>query len=278
VLVVPDRAGRPGATGRTTRVGDAATCPFCGGHEQMTPPEVAVFGRRQGPPDSPGWLVRVVPNKYPAFPGHEVVVHGPEHVTSLGDLAAGLLETVVGAWRQRRAAHAGLGTGHLLVAINEGAAAGASLDHSHSQLVPFEQPPPLLEREAAKFGDGCPLCEPPHHVVHRGQGLVTFCPDWSRVPYETWIMPEAHAATSPLDAAVAAALAGAVARLRGLLGSDLAWNAVLHEASPGSAVPFHWHIELLPRLTVQASVELGAGIWVNVVDPARAAAELAVAV
>jgi UDPglucose--hexose-1-phosphate uridylyltransferase len=275
VLVVPGRAGRPGATGRTTRVGDAATCPFCGGHEQMTPPEVAALGRREGPPDSPGWLVRVVPNKYPAFPGHEVVVHGPEHVISLGDLAPGLLETVVSAWRQRREAHAGLGTGHLLVAINEGAAAGASLDHSHSQLVPFDRAPPLIEREAAAFRDGCPLCLPLDNVVRRGEGLVTFCPAWSRLPYETWITPETHAATAPLDDAIATALADAVGRLRRLLGSDLAWNAVLHESSPASGAPFHWHVELLPRLTVQASVELGAGIWVNMVDPARAAGELA---
>lgn len=274
MLVVPDRAGRPGATGRTTRVGNAATCPFCGGHEQMTPPEVAALGRRQGPADSPGWVVRVVPNKYPAFPGHEVVVHGPDHVTSLGDLAPGLLETVVTAWRERRAAHAGLGTGHLLVAINEGAAAGASLDHSHSQLVPFAGPPPLIEREMAAFGGGCPLCEPLQNVVRCGDGLVTFCPAWSRLPYETWIAPHTHAATSPLDAAVGTALADAVARLRSLLGSDLAWNGVLHESSAGSNAPFHWHLELLPRLTVQASVELGAGIWVNVVDPARAAGEL----
>jgi UDPglucose--hexose-1-phosphate uridylyltransferase len=277
VLVVPGRAGRPGATGRTTRVGDAATCPFCEGHEQLTPPEVAALGRASGAPDTPGWTVRVVPNKYPAFPGHEVVVHGPAHVVSLGDLPVGVVETAVEAWRQRRAAHAATGTGQLLVAINEGAAAGASLDHSHSQLVPFDAPPPVLEREATGFRGPCPLCAGHANPVREADGLVSFCPPWSRLPYETWIAPAAHAATSPLGPAVAHALSDVVGRLRGLLGDDLAWNAVLHEAPPGSGTPFHWHLELLPRLTVQASIELGAGIWVNVVDPARAAAELTAA-
>jgi UDPglucose--hexose-1-phosphate uridylyltransferase len=65
-----------------------------------------------------------------------------------------------------------------------------------------------------------------------------------------------------------------VIRLRALLGEELAWNAILHERPAASGGVFHWHIELLPRLTVQASIEIGAGIWVNVVDPTRAAGEL----
>ena len=148
VLVVPGRASRPGATGRTTRVGDAEHCPFCEGHESMTPPETAAFGRPAGAPaDSPGWIVRVVPNKYPAFPGHEVVVHGPRHVTSLGDLPPAVMETVMEAWRSRRAALLAGGAGYVLASVNEGAAAGASLDHSHSQLVPFPDPPPRIVQE-----------------------------------------------------------------------------------------------------------------------------------
>jgi UDPglucose--hexose-1-phosphate uridylyltransferase len=110
--------------------------------------------------------------------------------------------------------------------------------------------------------------------VHEQDGLVAFCPPFARVPFETWIAPADHRPHAPLDAATGRALADAVARLRGLLGPDLAWNALLHEGAPGDET-FHWHIELWPRLTVAASVELGAGIWVNVVDPAAAAGELA---
>jgi UDPglucose--hexose-1-phosphate uridylyltransferase len=277
VLVVPGRASRPGASGRTTRVGDAEHCPFCEGHEAMTPPETAAFGRPAGaPPDSPGWIVRVVPNKYPALPGHEVVVHGPRHVTSLGDLPPAVTETVMEAWRSRRAALLGGGAGYVLASVNEGAAAGASLDHSHSQLVPFHVLPPRIVQEAAAFRAGCPLCPLPGAIVHEQEGLVAFCPTFARVPFETWIAPKHHRSHAPMDAATGRALTATVTRLRVALGADLAWNALLHEGTPGDET-FHWHIELWPRLTVAASIELGAGIWVNVVDPAVAARELVAA-
>ena len=276
VLIVPGRAGRPGALGRTTRIADASTCPFCGGHESLTPPEVEALGRSAGPPDSTGWTVRVVPNKYPAFPGHEVVVHGPDHVLSVAEVDPRTWKLVLEAWRLRRTAHEAAGAAHVLLVINEGPAAGASLDHSHSQVVPFSAVPPVVAREQAVFdgGGACPLCELEGELIAEQDGLVTFAPPWSRMPYETWIAPRSHDARSALDAPMARALQDAVRRLRALLGDELAWNAILHELPPGVDGRFHWHIELLPRLTVQASIEMGAGIWVNVVDPARAAGEL----
>ena len=94
--------------------------------------------------------------------------------------------------------------------------------------------------------------------------------------WETWIAPEHHRSHAPMDAATGRALTATVTRLRVALGADLAWNALLHEGAPGDET-FHWHIELWPRLTVAASIELGAGIWVNVVDPAVAARELVAA-
>jgi UDPglucose--hexose-1-phosphate uridylyltransferase len=275
VLVVPGRAGRPGATGRTVRTGDPATCPFCEGNEGLTPPEVAAYGRETDAADQPGWTVRVVPNKFPAFDGQEVVIHGPQHADAVADLAPGVLEAAVAAWRHRRDHHRAAGAAHLLVAINEGAAAGASLEHSHSQLVPFRETPPLAERELAAFAAGCPLCQRARGVIREADGLVSFCPPWGRMPYETWIAPADHRRRAPFDRPLAEALADMAQRFRRLLGRDVAWNAIVHDAPLGGDAPFHWHIELLPRLTVAAAIELGAGIWVNVVDPARAATELA---
>ena len=275
VLVVPGRAGRPGATGRTVRTGDPATCPFCEGHERLTPPELAAYGRRGGERDAPGWTVRVVPNRFPAFDGQEVVIHGPGHAAALTDLAPGVLDRVVAAWGDRRNHHASSGAGYLLIAVNEGAAAGASLDHSHSQLVPFPEPPPVATLEMAAFAAGCPLCEQPANVIQATGGLVSFCPPWSRMPYEAWIAPSAHEARAPLDPPLADALADMAGRYHRLLGAGVAWNAIVHDGPLAGGAPFHWHVELTPRLTVAAAVELGAGIWVNVVDPARAAAELA---
>jgi UDPglucose--hexose-1-phosphate uridylyltransferase len=276
VLVVPGRAGRPGALGRTVRSGSPAVCPFCEGSEALTPPELAAYGRSdRGQRDGPGWVVRVVPNKFPAFDGQEVVIHGPDHASAVADLEPGVLSAAVAAWRDRRDHHAAAGCGYLLVAINEGAAAGASLEHSHSQLFPFAAPPPAVDRELAAFAAGCPLCGPAEHVVHESDGLVSFCPPWARTPYETWIAPREHAARAPFDRALAGSIADMAARFRRVLGADVAWNAIVHDAPLSPEQPFHWHVELLPRLTVAAAVELGAGIWVNVVEPQRAAAELA---
>ena len=105
-------------------------------------------------------------------------------------------------------------------------------------------------------------------------GLRTFAPAWGRFAYELWIVPEQHTGYPADPAALAAALLDATRRLRAVLGEELAWNAVLHAAPLRGDDPYHWHIEIWPRLTVAASVELGAGIWVNIVDPNDAANEL----
>lgn len=274
-MVAPGRSRRPGAQGRTTRIADAATCPFCEGHEEMTPPEVQAFGRPEGAaPDSPGWTVRVVPNKFPAIPGQEVVIHGPAHVLSFAELPAGVLETTAEAWRARRAAHAD--AAWTAVAVNEGPAAGASLDHSHSQIVPVPEIPPLVQAQAEALSDECALCwalgvEDARTVRHAG-GLRTIAPGWSRFAYELWIAPDAHAA-EPGWEELATALADAVRRLRAVVGTDLAWNCVVY-AAPAGLDRWHWHAEVWPRLTVPAAAELGAGLWINIVDPDVAATEL----
>jgi UDPglucose--hexose-1-phosphate uridylyltransferase len=280
VVVAPGRSTRPGALGRTTRIADAATCPFCEGHEAMTPPEVLALGRAGGGPDTPGWTVRVVPNKFPAIPGQEVVVHGPKHVIAFADLPAGVVTTALAAWNLRRChfERADAGPAYLLAAINEGPAAGASLDHSHSQLVPFAEIPPAVAAELPAFAPPCALCAAAAgedaRTVRLQDGLRTFAPVWSRFAYELWIVPEEHAAYPSDPAALAAALLDATRGLRAVLGDTLAWNAVMHAAPLRSDDPYHWHIEIWPRLTVAASVELGAGIWVNIVDPDTAAREL----
>lgn len=279
VLVAPGRAGRPGATGRTTRVNESATCPFCEGHEGQTPPEIAVEAAEGREPDGPGWTVRVVPNKYPAIPGHEVVIHGPAHLTAFADASPRLAEEVVTMWGRRRRWHAAAGRAYLLAGMNEGAGAGASLPHSHSQLAPFDEVPPAVTVEAEAMAGACPLCaglEDEGAVVREQDGLVTFCPSWARSPYETWIVPRAHQGEVADPAALGRALLDVAHRFRGLLGDGLPWNAILHDA-PLAGGPWHWHLEALPRITVPALIELGAGIWINTVDPDRAAGELAAA-
>ena len=224
----------------------------------------------------------MVPNKFPAFTGQEVVVHGPRHAVRISDIAEGVLEVAISVWGERRRAHAAAGAVYVLTGINEGAGAGASLDHSHSQIVPFAEPPPVVLAEAEAFDSApCPLCESggaTRHLIRHADGLQTFAPHWARTPYETWIAPDAHLSEVAGADSLAAALRDLSRRLRALLGDDLSWNAILHEAPPAATVgAWHWHMEVMPRLTVPALTEYGAGIWVNVIEPARAAQDLAIA-
>jgi UDPglucose--hexose-1-phosphate uridylyltransferase len=239
---------------------------------------VLALGRDWGEPDMPGWKVRVVPNKFPAIPGQEVVIHGPAHVTTFAELPDDVAREALAAWERRREHHRAAGAAYLLAAVNEGPAAGASLDHSHSQLVPFDHVPPAVADELPAFAGACALCAAlageEARTVRRADGLRTFAPSWARFAYELWIVPEAHAGEPADSAALAAALLHAARSLRAVLGDGLAWNAVLHAAPLARDERFHWHVEIWPRLAVAASVELGAGIWVNIVDPDVAAHEL----
>ena len=225
-------------------------------------------GRR---PDTPGWEVRVVPNKYPAFERQEVVVHSPEHKRSLAELDREQLDLVAEAWRLRAEAARVQGT-YLFAGVNEGRAAGASLLHSHSQLVWLSEEPPV---PSAERGESCRLCEylerelaDGARVVEERGGLVLLCPYASRSPYECLIAPLEHEEDGygPRLGAGLDLVAEALRRL-GTLGGQRPMNLWLHEAG-------HWHIELLPRLNVYASLELGAGHYINTLAPEQAAADL----
>lgn len=222
-------------------------CPFCAGREDRTPPESYRVG------DARGWTVRVVPNLYPAFERQEVVVHSPRHVRTFAELTDDEIAAVADAWKARREAARAEGFDYVHALINEGAAAGSSLPHSHSQLVWLRERPPEVVRET---GDpGKLLLE---LVVARRGAMRAAVRRAGRLPYETVIGGE------PFELAGALfLLREVVGRLRALEG-PLPWNAWLHER----------HIELVPRLSVLAGVELGAGIYVNAVAPEDAAAAL----
>ena len=246
----PARATRPGA--QTEVEDELASCPFCAGHEDRTPPETLRLG--DGPT---GWAVRVVPNLYPALERQEVVIHGHGHSRSLGELDDDTLALVAEAW-QRRARDVG---GTVFAIVNEGHEAGASLQHSHSQLAWLPGPPPAVLTER-----GLPEGE----LILERDGLVARCPRASRVPYEVQIAPlrsEPEGLRSELLAPALQLLAELVRRIRVIRGEPTPLNAWLHEGLP-------WHLELLPRTTRLAGLELGAGVYINPVAPEEAAAVL----
>ena len=214
----------------------------------------------------------MVPNLYPAFAHQEVIVHTPRHVCSLAELGDGELSPIATAWHRRVQAAHDAGFAHPYLLVNEGGEAGASLPHSHSQLVWLREAPPEVAAELPRLQQGdCALC-----AVLRDDALeIALDGDLSlraasagRVPYELLIAPRAHSAEpGEEDFALALALLrGAVVALHEQEG-PVPLNAWLHTGA-------HWHFELVPRLTVFAGLELGAGLYVNWLPPEEAAARL----
>jgi UDPglucose--hexose-1-phosphate uridylyltransferase len=270
VAIAPDRASRPGAASAAQMEPptetELETCPFCAGHEDRTPPEVL----RIGDP----WMVRVVPNLYPAVERQDVVIHSPRHVRSFADLTDSEVASVAEAWHRLASAAVGTDYAYLHVLINEGRAAGSSLPHSHSQAVYLREPPPAA---VVEYRDGeCPVCDviaEARDELHVGEdnGAVAVAHPVGRLPYEVLI-----AGPHPdLDLTAALRLLRrCVQSLRALEG-PVSWNAWLHNAWQGTVIPdAHPHIELVPRLSVLAGLELGAEIYVNTLAPAEAASRL----
>jgi len=249
-VIAPGRAKRPGAVRPALdppSLDELASCPFCAGREDRTPPQTLVL------PEDGAWKVRVVPNLYPALERQEVVVHSPRHIRSIADAGDDELELVAEAW-QRRAADV---PGHVFALLNEGREAGASLAHSHSQLAWLPEAPPARARPRAE-------------TVLEAGGVEAASPWAARVPYETVIgpvTPEADPFRSALLAPAVKLLGEIVRRLHRLEG-DVALNAWLEQSGED------WRLVLFPRLNVLAGLELGAGLHVNTVPPEEAAARL----
>lgn len=247
--MAPGRGGRPGAwlpppVEATSEELDH--CPFDAGREDRTPPETL----RVGDP----WRVRVVPNLYPAFERQEVVIHTPEHVRSFADLPDQQVALVAEAWQQRIAAALDGGFVYVHALINEGGLAGASLPHSHSQLVWMREEPPAVSGENSARLDELLARDELRVVEHGGAAAVVH--EAGAAPYESLI-----AGGTLADGL--GALRGLVAQLRELEG-PFAWNAWLHAREPK-------HMHFVPRLTALAGIELGAGLYVNVLPPELAA-------
>ncbi len=199
-----------------------------------------------------------------------MVVHSPRHVRTFAELSDDEVAAVSEAWHDRAAAGRETGFPYVHALINEGLAAGSSLAHSHSQLIFLREPPPAARAEAEQGRCGvCTIIGSSNGlVVAENGGVRAIAHPAGRLPYELLVAAGAH----DLDLTAALRLVrDCIRRLRTIEG-PAPWNAWLHNAWQGEGV--HPHIEVLPRLTVMAGLELGAGIYVNSLDPAEAAARL----
>jgi UDPglucose--hexose-1-phosphate uridylyltransferase len=309
-IVAGERAGRPnaGLTVQPPPPIDPETDPFGPGHEDRTPPEVWALRPGGGAPDTPGWTVRAVPNLYPAlapdaedperfaapdlytaFPArgeHEVIVNAPDPVLSLADLEVSQVVTAAGAWRERMRAHAGAAHVHLIV--NERRAAGASLPHTHAQLYALGFVPQLVARERERFGayatrtmGGNLLADLLQSEVRMRDRIVAIddeavliAPFASRLPYQLMLVPRRPRPKFEDDGPLGAALLhDGLRRLARRFGTSPPLNLWVRTA-PRDAEHFCWRIDVLPRLTTVAGLELGTGVHMNIVAPEQAAAEL----
>lgn len=315
VIVGCDRAERPNEFVEAASRASGIDCPFCAGHEADTPPAVATYQAN----GKGKWVVRVVPNKYPAvtadqsggtssdpfaaraatgpvpgFGRHEVIIESPRHVASFGELTDREAELVFTAYRDRLQALQAEGCyRYVQIFKNVGPAAGASLEHAHSQLVALPGVPEVVEQELASSGEFfrqqgrsllVDLLEREliagERIVTESANFVAFCPYASRFPYEVWIAPRRH--QPRFEAAQAGELGEASRMARDIIGcieravGQTAYNCFLHTQPFDSPQHdhYHWHIEIIPRLTKVAGFEWSTGCFINPYPPESAAAHL----
>lgn len=222
----------------------------------------------------------------PAAGVHEVIVNGPDHHTRLSELGEAGIATALAAWRTRIAAHSSTAS-YVHLIVNEGPLAGASLEHTHAQLYALPFVPAEVARERERFNAyhertmGSHLIEDivveeirrKERLVAVDSEAVLFCPWASRSPFELRIVPRTPEPRFEADDCGAAMLARALTVLEALFGELPQLNLWVRTA-PRGCEEFHWHIDLVPRLTIKAGFELGTGVDINVYPPERAAADL----
>jgi UDPglucose--hexose-1-phosphate uridylyltransferase len=283
VILAPARALRPD----TFRVhadplpNSVPTCPFCLGNERETPPEVARRG--DGDPDTPGWTLRVVPNKYPlvgdGVPGsHEVVIFSPAHDADFGALSGFEAADVVLALRDRTHFHLDRGCVYTQAFINQGKAAGASIEHPHAQIVALDFVPPRAVVRLTRFSTAAFADDRRYRIDDEQGPVAVWCPPASPTPFTLRLAPVDGGSRFDLieddsARAVGVALRDALAAIRHTLGA-VAYNVVIETAPRDHDREFRWWVDIVPRVTVAAGFEIGTGLTVNTVTPADAAEAL----
>jgi UDPglucose--hexose-1-phosphate uridylyltransferase len=311
VIFATERGQRPSDFQLHVAPKSAGPCPFCPGHEESTPSEVLAYRAVGSAPNTPGWQVRVVPNRYPALGlegtlderteglfermngigAHEVIIETPDHHASLATLPLPHLEAVLWAFRERMLdLMKDQRFRSLQIFKNHGAAAGASLEHPHSQLIALPIVPKRLQEELAgcaayyRHHGSCLFCDLIQQEIQAGPRVVlenaefvAVAPFASRFPFEVCFLPKTHGAafeqaTGTTYRLLAAMLREVLRRTHAVL-QDPPYNLMLHSAPWTAACDpsYHWHLELTPRLTGVAGFEWGTGFYINPTLPEEAA-------
>jgi len=314
VIVAKSRAKRPHDFDAAPPRRRKRFCPFCEGNEHSTPDEIIAYRESGSRPNREGWRVRVVPNKFPALEiegsldkrgegiydmmqgvgAHEVIIESPRHLVSTSQLTEPQIREVLWVYRDRlvdlkkdpRFVYG-------MIFKNVGAAAGASLEHTHSQLIVTPIVPINVQEEiigSLEFHDyrgRCVFCDmiqqelaQEKRIVLDTPGFIAFCPFASRFPFETWILPKTHSSHyENIQKNEVEELSGVMRQVVGKIEAALdrpAYNYIIHTApfDTQELGHYHWHIEIMPSLTKAAGFEWGTGFYINPVPPEEAAAFL----
>ncbi len=311
VIISTERGKRP--TDFTERQGPrrASFCPFCPGNESKTPPEVFAVRNPGGRRDGPGWQVRVVPNKFPALQiegdmerraeglydkmngigAHEVIIETPEHEHELAELPVGAIEQVLNAYRERMVdLKRDRRFRYLMLFKNYGEAAGATLEHGHTQIIATPIVPKRVQEEIDgarghyELKERCIYCDmiaqergDGRRIVCENDEFVALAPFASRFAFETWLLPKRHESHfEEADPARHAQLAQILKVTLTRIGRALnhpPYNFILHTSPTNQANldHYHWHFEVMPKLTKVAGFEWGTGFHINPTPPEEAA-------
>jgi UDPglucose--hexose-1-phosphate uridylyltransferase len=287
-------------------------CPFCYGNESMTPPEIEAIRDSNTAPNTPGWKVRVVSNKFPALQiegdlerrgigiydmsngigAHEVLIETPYHHKDLSDLLDEEVTSIISmCCRRALDLVKDKRFKYILVFKNYGPAAGASLEHPHTQLIALPMVPKNVIEEISGsqryFGyhERCIFCDiirqeiqEKIRIIDENKYFLSMCPFVSRFPFETWILPKIHNGyfchMLPEEIpALASILKATICRLKKIFANP-AYNFVIHSSpvnGDGSSEGYHWHIEFMPKLTRVAGFEWGTGFYLVPTPPELAA-------
>ena len=285
-------------------------CPFCEGHEDMTPGELLAHRPNGSRANGSGWSVRVVPNQFPVLRvegtldrqgeglfdkmngigAHEVIIETARHDETLATMSDAAVEEVLMAWRDRVAdLKQDRRFRYIIIFKNHGAAAGARVDHSHSQLIAL----PIVPREVRDEIEGarahfsakerCVFCDilrqdlaDGRRVIAENGDVVALAPYAPRFPFETWILPRRHHALFEESrhefGPLARVLGEVLRRMNRALGFP-PYNLLIHSAPFAEPVGdfYHWHVEIIPKLTKVAGFEWATGFYVNPTPPEEAA-------
>jgi UDPglucose--hexose-1-phosphate uridylyltransferase len=312
VIISSERSKRPSdfASGGSSRR-TASICPFCPGNESSTPPEIIADRDPETAQDTPGWTLRVISNKFPALTiegelnregvgifdkmngigAHEVIVETPDHEKDIVDLSTEQVARVLVSYRERMT---DLGRDprfrYVMIFKNQGEAAGASLEHSHSQIIATPVVPKRVQEELLgsrkyyEYKERCIFCdivrqerEARDRVVAETDRFICIAPFAPRFPFECWLLPRYHQArfgelADDQIQELGALMRETLYRIRAAL-DDPPYNYVLH-TSPVMRdydLEYHWHFEIIPKLTKVAGFEWGSGFYINPTAPEDAA-------